>query len=188
MFLITGAGRSGTKYITKVLRRCGLDVKHERMGQGGIVSGFYCFDADQYPGDNHPVPRPDFDIILHQVRHPLKTIASVQTGRSRGWAQKFVPVEPGASALCWACHYWLTFNLEAELQASFTYRIEALGEAWPEIQRLLGFKRSYEFATAGISKRTHSRDHAEVTWSQVRSVAPVAYHSIRSAARRYGYE
>ena len=153
MFLITGSGRSGTKYISQVLQRCGLDVGHEKMGADGIVSGFYCFEADSYPGHNHPAPRPDFDLILHQVRHPLKTIASIQTGHSSEWASQFILAEQDALPLRWACSYWLAYNESAERQAEFTYRIEDLEEAWPEIQQLLGFEYSFEPATEGGSPR-----------------------------------
>jgi len=186
MFLITEAGRSGTKYMAQALRLCGLDVYHERMGADGIVSSFYCFDADWYPGHNHPVPRPDFDVILHQTRHPLKAIGSIQTGKSRNWSHQFLPVGPGTPELTRCCHYWLVFNEHAEQQADLTYRIEDLEEAWPEIQRLLGFSADYS-RIAGLSKRLHTRPHSDVTWADVREAAPFIYCDIREAAERYGY-
>ena len=187
MFLITGAGRSGTKYMAAVLRRCGLDVGHERLGRDGIVSGFYCFEAERYPGRNHPAPRPEFEVILHQVRDPLRTIASVTTGRSRAWAQQFVPVEAGASPLRWACYYWLTWNLEAERQALWTYRIEALPDVWLDLQRVLCFDADYATA-AGVPTNLNARKHSAVTWDDVRREAPELMTGIRATAGRYGYE
>ena len=186
MFLITGCGRSGTTYITQALRRCGLDVGHECYGRDGIVSGFYAVNAPHYPG-RHPNPRPVFDVVLQQVRHPLKTIASVTTGRSRAWAQPFVPVEPRASKLRWACYYWLAWNRAAERMAAFTYRIEALEAAWPRLQEALGFDAGYA-VTAGIPRALNARPHAPVTWAQVRKAAPEIYAAIRAMATCYGYE
>jgi len=187
MILITGSGRSGTKYIARVLRRCGLDVGHEQIGKDGIVSGFYCFDADRYPGKGHKVPRPKFDVILHQVRHPLKVIASVTTGNSRGWASQFVDVEKDASPLRWACYYWLTWNLEAERQALWTYRIEALSDVWIDLQRVLCFDAIYDYATSYIPLTVNTRAHEAITWQDVERAAPEIYGDIRAIADRYGY-
>ena len=187
MFLITGAGRSGTKYMAAVLRRCGLDVGHERLGRDGIVSGFYCFEADRYPGKSHPVPRPTFDVILHQVRHPLKNIASIQTGRSWRWTCRFLPVGVGAPLLTRCCYNWLVFNAEAERQAAFTYRIEALESAWSDLQRALGFTTPYA-QIADVPRNVNARKHGTVTWDDVRREAPELMTGIRATAGRYGYE
>lgn len=186
MFLITGPGRSGTQYIAAALRLCGLDVGHERYGRDGIVSGFYCFEAKSYPGA-HPKKRPRFDVILHQVREPLQTIASVQTGKSRVWAQQFMDVEPSAGPLRWACHYWLTWNREAERIAEYTYRIEDLKNVWDELQARLGFNAPYSHI-AHLPRNLHSRPHERVTWADVKRAAPEVYADLREMATRYGYE
>jgi len=184
-FLITGSGRSGTKYISAVLRVCGLGVGHERLGIDGCVSGFYCFETDHYPGA-HVSPRPKFDVILHQVREPLKSIASVTTGRSRKWAQQFVNVEKDASPLRWACHYWLTWNKEAERQALFTYRVEALKDVWPKLQEALSFNAPYSLVSE-IPKTINKRPHRPCNWNQIKEAAPEIYDEIKDAAWRYGY-
>jgi len=186
MFLITGCGRSGTKYMATVLRRCGLDVGHEQMGRDGIVSSYYCFKVKRYPG-RHLVPRPAFDVVLHQVRHPLRSIASIQTGHSWRWTCQFLPVGPKAPLLRRACYNWLVFNEEAERQAALTYRIEALEAAWPDLQRLLGFEADYGLI-ADIPKDINTRRHTAVSWADVRQAAPKVYGRIWAAARRYGYE
>lgn len=187
MFLITGAGRSGTKYIATVLRKCGLDVGHEGLGESGIVSGFYCFDADWYPNDRHPVPRPQFDLILHQVRHPLRVIASMQTTHSWEWACQFLPIDESAPLLQRCCYNWLIPNETAERQAAFTYRIENLEGVWSELQRLIGFDASYKIA-ASLPNDINSRPHGNVTWNDVQKAVPEAYSTIVNAAERYGYQ
>lgn len=185
MFLITGSGRSGSAYITQVLKKCGLDVGHHKMGRDGIVCGFYCFEAKRYP-TKLPAPRPKFDVILHQVREPLASIASIQTGRSWKWTSQFLPIPKNAPVLTRACYNWLVFNEEAERQALWTYRIEALKENWAELQRVLKFNTPYS-KVANISKKTNARKHSKVTWADVREWAPFIYCDIREAAERYGY-
>ena len=187
MFLITGAGRSGSSYIAKVLKRCGLDVGHHKMGKDGIVCGFYCFDVKRYPVKSHPVPRPKFDVILHQVRDPLKSIASIQTGRSWKWTSQFLPIPGDASVLTKACYNWLVFNLEAERQALWTYRIEDLKDVWRDMQRVLSFDRDYPSATFNVPLNVNTRKHSKVTWVDVKRSAPLIYKDIREAAQRYGY-
>jgi len=186
MILITGAGRSGTTYMARALQRCGLDMPHERLGRDGTVSSLYCFDAPWYPGKKHAVPRPEFDVILHQARHPLNSIASIQTGKSWDWTCQFLPVGEDAPLLQRACYNWLVFNEEAEGQARYTYRIEALVNAWPTLQRLIGFEAPYS-AIADLPHTINSRKHSSVTWDNVREAAPKIYDDIRAAAERYGY-
>jgi len=185
MILITGCGRSGTKYITAALRTCGLDVRHERMGADGIVSSFFCFNAPRYPG-RHPQRRPKFDIVLHQVRHPLKSIASIQTGRSWAWTCQFLPVGQKAPLLKRACYNWLIFNEEAERISQWTYRIEVLPEVWPELAARLHIDAT--FATvAAIPRNINTRPHSAISWEMVDAAAPEISDRIRAAAQRYGY-
>jgi len=187
LFLITGAGRSGSTYIAKVLQNCGLDVGHHRMGKDGIVCGFYCFDVDRYPVKSHPVPRPKFGVILHQVRHPLKSIGSITTGRSWNWSKQFIPIPDSAPRLTRACYVWLIFNEEAERQALWTYRIENLKNVWLDLQRVLIFDTPYWKAIKDIPRKVNARKHNTVSWGDVKQAAPEIYQNIRDAAERYGY-
>lgn len=187
MFLITGAGRSGSTYITRVLRRCGLDVGHHKLGRDGIVCGFYCFDVKKYPVKSHPVPRPEFDVLLHQVREPLASIASIQTGRSWKWTGQFLPIPRDAPVLTKSCYNWLIFNEEAERQALWTYRIEDLKGVWADLQRVLCFDKDYDSAIFNVPLNVNTRQHDSITWQDAKLAAPEIYGDIREAAKRYGY-
>lgn len=80
--LITGCGRSGTTYISAVLQEFGLDVRHECYGADGICSWPMTVVDDDLPWKWLPPGRNKdmkFTHILHQVRHPLKVIASFYT-------------------------------------------------------------------------------------------------------------
>ena len=71
--LITGCGRSGTSYMSSLMRKTGLDMPHEVMGRDGMVGWQQARDTS------------GFDIVLHQVRHPLRAISSAQTIRIGSW-------------------------------------------------------------------------------------------------------
>lgn len=182
MFLITGCGRSGTLYMAKALRAAGLDVGHEEAGEDGAVSSAWCVDSRHYPYYHEQGPRPEFDIVLHQVRHPLPTIASLTTSQSASWAftEQFVPI-PEGDVVAKAAYFWYHWNTLAERQAEFTYRIENLENRWDEIMSVLRHNAPYS-SCAQLLKNVNSRVHGAVNWTDI----PLA-RQIRGMARRYGY-
>jgi len=185
MFLITGCGRQGTKYIAKALSMCGLDVRHESVGTDGTVSSFYCFESDTYPGD-HIVPRPSFNLVLHQVRNPLDTISSIQTGMSWNWTCKFLPVGAEDELVKRCCYNWLVFNEHAEKQAAMTYQIEKLENVWGELQNLIGFNKPYKNIER-LPRNINTRRHTNLNWCDIKRAAPEIYEDIVLASERYGY-
>ena len=123
--LITGCGRSGTKYATFVLRRLGLDVRHEKMGEDGVASWFMAVDAKTVPfGDASR--NFVFNHVFHQVRHPLTVIPSVASFKEDTW--RFVcahaPIDINERLLLRCAKYWYYWNLNAEKIADWRYRIE----------------------------------------------------------------
>jgi hypothetical protein len=139
LLLVTGAGRSGTKYVCFVLRRLGLDVRHERIGRDGIASWCMAVDADRAPWG---VPRSayEFTNVFHQVRHPLAAIASCTTFKDESWRfiRESVGCTPDESVLLRAAQYWLLWNERAEAGATWRYRIEDLPIVFPEFCERLG--------------------------------------------------
>ena len=159
--LIIGCGRSGTKYAAELLQEFGIDVRHEVMGEAGMVSWFATFeDCCSLPGEHLPsISHSDY-LILHQVRHPLKTIASLRTITERSWQRiaLHVPeVRQTTSLLARCMHYWYVWNLAAEMKAILTFRVEDLDRR-------------------GLSKVAHDvnqREHAVLDWSVLRLEHPV---------------
>jgi hypothetical protein len=137
--LVTGCGRSGTRYTTFVLRRMGLDVPHERLGRDGIASWTMAVDAENRPY-GPPSSSCGFEHVFHQVRHPLDVIRSATTFGPDSWAFicEHTPCRPGEPALLRAARYWLHWTRHADLRATFTYRVEAMDEVFPELCRRLG--------------------------------------------------
>ena len=131
--LITGCGRSGTKYITHLLRRLGLDVRHERMGRDGIASWGMAVDAGAVAWG---VPMRDFafEQVFHQVRDPREVIASATTFKPDSWAFicAHTPIPLDEPVLLRAAKYWYYWNLEAEKIAHWRYRIDAFHQVFDE--------------------------------------------------------
>lgn len=184
MFLVTGCGRSGTLYTATLLQAAGLDVGHEVCGDDGAVSSLWAVADTHYPV-YHAQRRPAFDLVLHQVREPLNTIASLTTARydSWLWAARHVALDLRWPVLRIAAEYWLAWNRLCEAQAALTYRIEAISEAWWRICELIGADVP---RPAGIPTNIHSRAHGRVTWHDIEATTPQAA-DIREMATRYGY-
>ena len=76
--LITGCGRSGTRYTSFALQRLGLDVPHERLGRDGISSWTMAITTEKRPF-GPPSSQVSFEQVFHQVRDPIAAIASCMT-------------------------------------------------------------------------------------------------------------
>jgi len=123
--LITGCGRSGTKYASFALQRLGLDVPHERLGRDGISSWTMAVPAESRPY-GPPSSQVSFQHVFHQVREPLATISSCMTFNEESWdfICRHVECPPFAPVLTKAATYWLLWNEKAEEIATWRYRIE----------------------------------------------------------------
>ena len=114
MFLVTGCGRSGTKYTSTVLRVCGLDMPHEAIGKDGSVSSIWAIDlkAEQYYKPHSCGSRSMFHTVLNQVREPLDTIASITTGSLEAvkWVDKYTPLHFEGDRIKWATEYWIYWS------------------------------------------------------------------------------
>jgi hypothetical protein len=99
--LVTGCGRSGTKFIAALLQNLGMDVRHEQMGADGIATWCMAVESDDSPwgGGRRGV---HFKTILHQVRHPLKVIPSLLTFTSPSWEfiEQYVPCPRKSRSCC----------------------------------------------------------------------------------------
>lgn len=79
--LVIGSPKSGTTYMAWLLRELGLRVEHERMGEDGTVNAAWLVAKIE----NDPLFKEEkgrqhfmFDRVIHLVRHPLATIASLR--------------------------------------------------------------------------------------------------------------
>ena len=187
MILITGCGRSGTKYISLVLRELGLDVGHESLGRDGIVSSIFAVRADKYP-PYHCSVRPEFDVVLHQVRNPLDTIASLETSLDVSWdfTCPITGVDRNAPILQRSAEHWYHWNLICEEISDWRYRIEDLPSVWSTWCDYVGLRGAKYETVAHISHKTNARRHRRITWDDIKAATPL-YAEIRRLAKRYGY-
>ena len=87
--LLTGCGCSGTKYISELLKKNGIDVGHDfdPIGKMGFVSNaivnneVWIYDRKKYPSEalKEKILLSKFSNIIHIVRHPLLVIPSLIT-------------------------------------------------------------------------------------------------------------
>lgn len=193
-FLITGCARSGTHYIAKVLQLHGLDVVHEGDASFGIVAWPMTVDTDQSPWRGPGANCYYFRHIFHQVRHPLKTIASVMSTEppnSWNFICKAVPeINMNHPSLIRAAEYWYYWNLMAESKAELTYRVEDAAAAFPELSRILGCTLDTAFLNQVPSDAgTRKPKPQNLTWLDLRkTLNDDLYDKIICLAKRYGYD
>lgn len=192
-FLITGCARSGTTFITAALKLAGLDVKHEAIGTEGAVSWTMTPNATATPW-GPPFEEGKYEHIFHQVRDPLKTIASVivtEPKASWDFIRKFVPeIDPAESKLMKAVKYWIYWNKMAEAKAEMSYRIEDINTAFVEIGRRIGYPLDPEILKL-IPKNTNHRASYDYlySWEELEELLPESlFFELRELAEHYGYK
>lgn len=213
--LITGCGRSGTLYAAKLWLSLGLDIRHERpippngvMGADGCASWFMAAD-DPKPPSGPSILDYTFDVVIHQVRHPLKVIASMaqlilQHGRhAPGYIDRHVSdielsleeqnhLDFKQQLILKASRYWYHWNLMAEAKANKTVRVENLKEELSDLCDLVGV--TYRpGALDDVPKYINARrcivsdDPWEVSWGDIKRLDPEIYQNIKHLSVTYGY-
>jgi hypothetical protein len=212
--LIIGCGRSGTLYSAEVWRRLGLDIQHERdfrppgeLGKDGFASWFLAVD-DPSPPFGPSSHGYHFDCVIHQVRHPLKVIASVaqyilqQGFYSPVFIEKYVP----QIKLCYdqeflkykdklvlqAAYYWYHWNLMAEVKSTQTVQVEHLIENLPQLCNMVGiefFPKNVYNLSSNINARQHhvKEEPWVVTWEDLDNLDHSLCLMIQNLASKYGY-
>jgi hypothetical protein len=214
--LITGCGRSGTLYAARVWQFLGLDIRHERpvppdgiIGADGMASWFMAVDDPQPPSG--PSARDyQFDVVIHQVRQPLKVIASMaqfilrQGKRAPGFIERHVPetqlnpdeqncLNPQEQLLLKAARYWYRWNLLAEAKADRTIQVERLDQELPDLCDLVGIPYRPGVVDR-LSKDINARryhvpdDVWVIDWKQIRRLDMKIYENAKNLAVKYGYE
>lgn len=202
MILIAAHPRSAQNYISRV-----LSTTNKQIGVGYSRADGKKFFEDDVPVKDGVVSfsqirRPDrFDVILHQVRDPLKVISSSTTEefgtyllifrtvngfpkqvKNRdydNWEQMFKenPVIP-----LWT---WVHLNKAIDRVSSLRYRIEDIDQAYPEICRLLDIEP--EPKVPDIPRDFNTRPHINYTWRDLESFDNQLCEEARKMAERYGY-
>lgn len=190
--LITGCGRSGTKYITKVLQESGIGVVHEHgMGPQGCVSWLMAAEVDWAPWG--PLSKNfSFKHIFHQVRDPIKVIQSVYNFQPLvgwKWICRVIPqILITDNNITKSAKYWYYWNLMTERKAEWTYRVEDIDTVYQQIGKKLGFK--FPNKVPNISRKTNTKGKPKqvITWDFLKSnLDPNLFQKVHDLAVRYGY-
>ena len=195
MFLITGTGRSGTHFTSAALSALGVDAPHEAVGRDGCVSWKHAATGVfEYIGKGRKVlvEDPGFHPVIHQVRDPLKVIASMQTFSLSSWYYMARSVELRLTdpPLLTAMRAWVGWNESIERRASWRFRIEDLDSVFPELCRRIGIDTKVSGLPPLPKSRRDSRSHRyrALTWSDLNQASPEWSVEVRAMAERYGYQ
>jgi len=205
--VIIGCGKSGTKYIQKVLKRADIHIGHEYKSKDGLSSWYATpteFDKDihlPYHASQLKGYDPLHTVVLHQVRHPLNTIISFKTNCSRpSWeyVYKHIPEidHEKDSPLLQTMKYWYYWNQIAENKAEWTYTVEGLfknesmfTEFCKRIgqTRLLPLRDTLGTVSQLINTGGRSR-YKNITWEHLFNEDFNLTKKIIKRGRRYGYD
>lgn len=185
MFLITAHPRSGTLYTAKVLQGLGLNVSHESKGKDGCVSW------------KHLPKALDFDLVMHQVRNPLKVIGSSHTINVRSKITLYGQEDLPQNELRMFMFTWLKWTNIADGIADFIYRIEDLENVFKFIleqineQGRLSEPIEVTNEIPEVDKDTHSRSHLnkykELNWGDLFNEDKMLAMQVMQKAKKYGY-
>ncbi len=122
-FVITGTGRSGSTYIARLLTEAGVKCHHERVfSRAGYRP---CFDVR---GESSWFAAPclaEYEgIVLHQVREPLATVASLASRPMWGFGVVGQNIEVTGDPLLDAVRFYVHWNQLCEARADYRYRLE----------------------------------------------------------------
>ena len=192
---IIGCGRSGTKYIAKVISCAGLDVRHEKKGENGYASWFATSPFVKHKTDT---------IILHQIREPIPVINSFRIANEPSWDWIYANVHQihkGISHIKRCMLYWLYWNLLAESQSEWSYRVETLfnADVFDEFCSRLKITPTEEqiqqmkFVPTTTNSKDHHRKYKEkgmdkvLEWGDLMEEDAELFDKIITQSKRYGY-
>lgn len=147
--LITGCGRSGTRYMAALLHRCKVNIGHEEFKGRGLVSWIHAPVCD------------DYQLVLRQLRNPRLVASSfgLLARKQSSWdlVNRFIkqqfnvdmpdhtqyPLEAGVAY----CYFW---NKYLDYHVEYTYRIEDIAKELPKILELLNINTSQSVINSAI--------------------------------------
>jgi hypothetical protein len=127
--LVIGSPRSGTHFLTTVLNKFGLRVRHERMGEDGTVNcAWLALKRKVDPlirvtGRQHY----EFDQIVHLIRHPYATISSLAVEMHDPfwlWQLPHTKIEVDPSDMSTIADFWMFWTDGCTKLADTTIRLE----------------------------------------------------------------
>lgn len=179
--LILGHPKSGTLYMTVVLRTLGLWVEHEREGRDGSVTGLFYNGSWNF--DN-------YDTILHQVRDPEKVISSAV--KTHGKSITHLMIKTGVdlshrytNRLLMIMKTWMAFTDWADEKAKFWYRVEDVPKIFSLICMEFGLPEDTKLPP--IPDNINQGRCLKRTYADMSLLDAELTEKIKSKAKKYGY-
>ncbi len=197
--------RSGTHYMTNVLRNCGIKVGHEHMKRHGTVGMFLAVEDCWYPGKHwhddesvQGIGHMEFDTTIHFARDPRVTVPSIASMFFSDfvwcWQERHTGISCGSHPKkLRAMKFWLAWNelIEKNHSIDLFFRVEDIDNRWGDICDLLSIEGH---ATPPPTPRDMGSDSnpkmrpVPMTWDEMKSIDNETYERVREMAVRYGYE
>ena len=138
-FLGVSTGRAGSVWVSKVFNRAGLKCSHEqvynaRRFHNGQPSWNTPGRLGEWSAQAVPFLEDYTGVVFHQVRHPLKVIASYVhrgTFESPSVEARFIIDHSGVSGspVEMAARFWVVWNRLCEKRADVRWRLETFDAA-----------------------------------------------------------
>lgn len=205
--LATSLPRSGSRFLTKVLRNAQVKVGHEALKSDGTVSMFFAVEDCWYPGkhwstdDEERQRRSDYEFeqVWHFVRDPRWVIPSMASQQLPGnvwcWQERHTGISAGVyPKLLRSMLFWVAWNelIEKNEKVDFFFRIEDIDTHWPEICSRLGIDMQ-EYPTVPEVDRQYGtvekgpKRNRPLSYEAMGAIDPAAALRVREMGHRYGY-
>lgn len=194
--LVTGCGRSGTRWLAWTLAEAGVPATHEGGGHDprrGLVlsspvdvswpAGWWAAD---FPG-----------LIAHQIRHPLDVAASTEKRRTFAkprpygkWAMSKVPaIAAEPDPIRKALRYWHDWNRMLQPHADICWQVETLdADTLTDVLARAGVPvdpSALRTVLAADAVDRHDSEHPPLTWDDLPE-GPVK-RDVARLAKEVGY-
>jgi hypothetical protein len=181
MIAITGCGRAGTVYTSKLFQSCGVIIGHEKLEKDGIISWWITGDKQPSKGESWDEVSLFYPIVFHQIRNPIQAISSITTIKQNSWDFIGKHILLSDDVLKNAMLYYLHWNIAAQEKACFTYPIEHIGDNWSTILKLAGISQRPMPIIAAQNERAH-RDYS---WKDLKNCDAALCEQIREYAFQF---
>jgi len=190
--LITGHPRSATMYTHKLLQTLGYNSKFEKRNINGFTVSWKHILTGEF---EKPCPETNiicqFDKIIHQVRHPLKVIASSTSlwTMSMHYLRKVAKlpdeIKNKKNTIRNCMYTWVAWNKLIESKASWRYKIEDLSNILKEWCKQLEIHQMDSIPHIG---KVNTRNHILLTWDDLFAIDINKAKEVRELAIKYGYK
>lgn len=195
MILIAAVGRSGTHYTANLMQAIGLDIPHEVRGRDGtaswkhITTGTFTIRKRWRRPRHTFIDGSGFDTVLHQVRHPLKVVASMQTFSDATWRYMALHTSLNLDQppLERAMRAYVQWNALIEPRACWRFQVERLAEQFDQLCLHVGVEPRPLPQLPAAARDSRTSRFQPVTWNDLRAVDPDWADRLRHTAIRYGY-